>query len=90
MVYFKGISGRKNILKCVCPVKTLVQTGLAFVFLVYRTFPSILCGIMYMLLFVHHGVRAFHFSLKGQSFYCGIKLCVHVYIHLYFKYLLYK
>lgn len=42
MVYFKGISGRKNILKYVCPVKTLVQTGLAFVFLVCRTFPSIL------------------------------------------------
>lgn len=26
MVYFKSISDKKNILKYVCPVKTLVQT----------------------------------------------------------------
>lgn len=61
MVYLKGISGRKNILKYVCPVKTLVQTVLAFVFLVCRPFPSFLRGIMHTLLFVHCGVRAFHF-----------------------------
>lgn len=42
MVYFKGISGRKNILKYVCPIQTLVRAVWAFVFLVRTTFAPVL------------------------------------------------
>lgn len=83
MVYFKDLLGRKNILKHVCPAKTLVQTFLAFVFSVYRTFTSVLCGIMYPLLFVHCGVCVCPSPLIKGTALLRCKQAVHMYIYIF-------